>query len=188
VSDEVRDWATFGLGTQLAIDGVHVRSALMARIDDSNGDVRDEALVGLARRRDRRALTSLQTRLQQPRVGRLPFEAANYFADSSLMPMLQHWGSLHPDDPEIRAAIQACEPDERRRRMAQHIEVLRAVQEQLDADPRRGRAALWCERFTCDVLLGVNLTMGTWDVDRLLVRAGHNTHVAARLVMSDVAE
>src|SRR5205085_793284 len=54
-SAEIRDWATFGLGTQLGVDSWVVRDALFARAFDSDRDTRDEAIVGLARRRDRRS-------------------------------------------------------------------------------------------------------------------------------------
>ena len=54
---DVRDWATFSLGTQSDLDSTAIRAALAARLDDS-GDggpddglaIREEALIGLARR------------------------------------------------------------------------------------------------------------------------------------------
>ncbi|MDX6660546.1 MAG: hypothetical protein QOJ55_1368 [Solirubrobacteraceae bacterium] len=52
----VRDWATFALGVQIDRDTAEVRDALAARLDDSNLDARAEAIRGLARRRDERAL------------------------------------------------------------------------------------------------------------------------------------
>lgn len=52
----VRDWATFALGVQIDRDTAEVRDALAARLDDSNEDARAEAIRGLARRRDERAL------------------------------------------------------------------------------------------------------------------------------------
>jgi HEAT repeat protein len=54
--DSVRDWATFALGVQIDRDTAEVRDALAARLDDSNEDARAEAIRGLARRRDERAL------------------------------------------------------------------------------------------------------------------------------------
>ncbi|HEX2088008.1 MAG TPA: HEAT repeat domain-containing protein [Solirubrobacteraceae bacterium] len=54
--EEVRSWATFALGGE-HLDGVDaVRDALVARIDDDATDVRLEALRGLVRRGDARAV------------------------------------------------------------------------------------------------------------------------------------
>jgi HEAT repeat protein len=55
-SERVRDWATFALGVQIDRDTPDVRDALAARLDDANEDARAEAIRGLARRRDERAL------------------------------------------------------------------------------------------------------------------------------------
>jgi HEAT repeat protein len=52
----VRDWATFALGVQIDRDTAEVRDALAARLADENEDARAEAIRGLARRRDERAL------------------------------------------------------------------------------------------------------------------------------------
>jgi hypothetical protein len=54
--DAVRDWATFALGVQIDRDTAEVRDALAARLADENEDARAEAIRGLARRRDERAL------------------------------------------------------------------------------------------------------------------------------------
>lgn len=53
---DVRDWATFSLGVQIERDTEDVREALAARLGDTYGDTRAEAVRGLARRRDERAL------------------------------------------------------------------------------------------------------------------------------------
>jgi HEAT repeat protein len=53
---DVRDWATFSLGVQIDRDTPELRDALAARLEDGSGDTREEAIRGLARRRDERAL------------------------------------------------------------------------------------------------------------------------------------
>ena len=71
--DEVRNWATFGLGNAGAeqgppvrfgtLDSAGIRDALRKRLTDSFRDVRDEAIWGLAFRRDPAALQLLLDRL-----------------------------------------------------------------------------------------------------------------------------
>jgi hypothetical protein len=65
VDEDVRDWATFGLGTMLfddddlPIDSPEIREALYRNINDPHPDTRYEALTGLADRRDKRILPQL---------------------------------------------------------------------------------------------------------------------------------
>ncbi len=116
---EIRDWATFGLGAQLAVDTPEVRDALAARIGDEgeDGDVGGEALAGLARRHDSRALEPILHWLERrdPHPGTLILEAAAELADSRCLPALY---ALRADDDDaddsswtaaLAAAIDACE-------------------------------------------------------------------------------
>ncbi len=61
--DKVRNWATFGLGTQCVEDSAEIREALRKRLNDTFEDARYEAIWGLARRRDEKALRLLLERL-----------------------------------------------------------------------------------------------------------------------------
>ncbi|MGH9495192.1 MAG: HEAT repeat domain-containing protein [Candidatus Sulfotelmatobacter sp.] len=54
VDDDVRDWATFALGVLGDADSKEIRDALVQRLTDPCQDVRDEAIDGLAKRRDHR--------------------------------------------------------------------------------------------------------------------------------------
>jgi HEAT repeat protein len=74
--EEVRDWATFGVGVLGDTDSVEIRDALGRAVHDSNEDVREEALVGLSKRQDKRALGPLLTALKEPTASARVVEAA----------------------------------------------------------------------------------------------------------------
>jgi HEAT repeat protein len=73
----VRDWATFGLGVQGDADSVQIREALCQRLGDSNLDGRQEAIAGLAKRQDMRALQPLLGLLDQDFISPCMEEAAS---------------------------------------------------------------------------------------------------------------
>jgi HEAT repeat protein len=84
---QVRNWACFALGQQWReVDTDAVRDALAARLDDSDQEVRCEALVGLAYRHDARALPRVQTALSRPSgdIWRLELLAAGALSDPQL--------------------------------------------------------------------------------------------------------
>jgi HEAT repeat protein len=102
----VRDWATFGLGTQTDADSDAVREALWARTADGYAEARDEAVVALARRGDPRVLPIVVDLLAKPSVGTLILEAASHLGDPSLLSRLRQFDDT---DSDVRSAIAACE-------------------------------------------------------------------------------
>jgi HEAT repeat protein len=74
--EDVRDRATFGLGVLGDLDSDEIRDALLQGISDPCPDVREESLVGLAKRKDQRALKGLIAALNQPEVSDRVREAA----------------------------------------------------------------------------------------------------------------
>jgi hypothetical protein len=54
IVSHIRDWATFGIGTQIEGDNKLIKEALWLRVDDKHQDTRFEAIVGLAKRKDQR--------------------------------------------------------------------------------------------------------------------------------------
>jgi len=76
VDSDVRNWATFNLGSQVEVDTPQLRAALLARTKDVHDETRAEALVGLAKRGDRAVLAPLLAELQSDSVGTLAVEAA----------------------------------------------------------------------------------------------------------------
>ena len=109
IEPEVRDWATFGLGTLSDADGPDVRAALLARAEDAHHEARAEALFGLAVRHDPRAVPHLIRALRSPLVGGLEVDAAAAAADPRLLPALwalQQSGAT--DEVRLRRAIDRC--------------------------------------------------------------------------------
>jgi HEAT repeat protein len=97
--DDVRDWATFTLGTLFETDTQQIRDALFDRITDRHDDTRGEALLGLARRKDSRIVDALRTELGSDWVGTLAVEAAEALASAELrqhLVDLRRWWDVDP--------------------------------------------------------------------------------------------
>ena len=115
--DLVREWATFGIGTLSEADDDAVRTLLWTNAHDPYRDVRGEAVVGLARRSDPRAIELLKTRLLDDDCRVYELEAAEEMPSAELLEPLQRLR----DDAEQRQdldpfwhrhlldAIDACE-------------------------------------------------------------------------------
>ncbi len=78
---EVRDWAFFGLGVQGDTESGEIRDALVRCLNDPDEDVREEAMVGLAKRKERRVLSALLSALEQPAMTVRVIEAAYLMLD-----------------------------------------------------------------------------------------------------------
>ena len=85
---DVRDWALFGLGTQIQRDTPEIREALFQGLSDSDDNARAEAQAGLAFRNDERVVEALIKEFEREWIGKLSFEAAAFIADPRLRPSL----------------------------------------------------------------------------------------------------
>jgi hypothetical protein len=92
----VRNWATFGLGDQLGepddesfVDRPDLREALAARLTDPDEETRAEAVLGLALRKDPRALAAVEVELRRGPAFSHYIEAAYFLADPALVPGLR---------------------------------------------------------------------------------------------------
>lgn len=116
----VRDWATFGLGTQIDVDTPEVRAALLARVSDEDEVTRGEALVGLARRKDQRVVEPLIEELERhhgDEYGGYAVDAADELADERLLPVLtQLRQSAGTDAMRLDEAICRCAGESPRQR------------------------------------------------------------------------
>jgi HEAT repeat protein len=121
--EDVRDWATFGLGAQIERDDPQVREALAARLDDPHDDTRSEAIAGLSVRGDARAISPLLRELD----GRAELEDLGHVEGESLLDLALHtrderlcrlvealasaWLAQKPGErmpEELEAALAAC--------------------------------------------------------------------------------
>lgn len=117
---DVRNWATFGLATHFPawsddnfVPSPERRDALWARHDDPHEETRLEAMVGLARMRDHRALQLIQRSLETPTELTYDLDAATEMADPRLLPLLLRRREAGDDCKELKAAIAACTPGAR---------------------------------------------------------------------------
>ncbi len=115
--DDVRDWATFSLGTISEADSDEIRTVLWTNAHDANRDVRGEAAVGLARRSDPRVIDLLKTRLLADDWQLYELEAVEEMPSPELLDTLHRLrdGVEHTPDLDPRwyshllEAIDACE-------------------------------------------------------------------------------
>ncbi len=107
--EDVRNWATFGIGSQIEIDTPEIRDALFNRLDEDDHEIRGEALVGLALRKDERVLVPLLKELKSENVGTLAVEAALELGDPKLcesLKDLETWWDINTD--LLKSGITAC--------------------------------------------------------------------------------
>jgi HEAT repeat protein len=119
-NQDVRNWATFGLGgDMIETDTQEIRDALFQRVVDEKGDtdleaeIRGEALLGLAKRKDKRVINFLIKELSGDSVGTLPVEAAREIGDSSLYPVLielKEWWGMNSE--LLQEAIKNCSQEQ----------------------------------------------------------------------------
>jgi hypothetical protein len=112
--DGVRDWATFGLGKQTSLDTPELRNALTARLADTDPEIRGEAMIGLALRKDDRARPAIEAALRGPFHGDWPLEAVEHLAGPEWLPLVEaHRQAPDPEDADrfaasFEAALTAC--------------------------------------------------------------------------------
>jgi HEAT repeat protein len=87
---DIRDWATFGLGTQIETDSQIIREALWERINDTDNTTRLEAIVGLAKRKDENIKEILKKELLEiDETGSLILEAIEEYNDKDFIFLIE---------------------------------------------------------------------------------------------------
>lgn len=83
-NEDVRNWATFGLGDQCEMDLPEIREALYQRLTDEISEIRGEAFIGLANRKDFSIVNLLIQELEGDFNGSWAIRASKLLADSRL--------------------------------------------------------------------------------------------------------
>lgn len=110
---DVRNWAVFGIGSQIDADTPEIREALFAALKDADMEVRGEGLVGLAKRKDPRAKTAILDEWKLEEISILSIEAAEELGDPDLLESLhklQYTFDLEEDSycrSKLHAAVAA---------------------------------------------------------------------------------
>lgn len=87
---DTRNWATFGIATQIESDTQEIRIALWNRITDKDEATRFEAISGLAKRKDPKIKAILKTKLENiDQNGSLILESIELFNDKDFIPLLE---------------------------------------------------------------------------------------------------
>ena len=109
---EVREFATFGIGTLLEnVEGQDISDALVSRITDDDLGTRWEAILGLARRGDESVFGVIDSALRQEPTHPKAVEAAAALGDVRLYPLLlsvNPWWPSARDD--LALALGRCDP------------------------------------------------------------------------------
>ena len=112
---DIRNWAAFGLGSLTEVDVPELRDVLFKLSTEEDPEIRGEALMGLAHRRDPRGLQPLIQELQSEFAGNWCLEAAELWALPELCPLLVNLqATLDGEDAlkfasDFERALQACE-------------------------------------------------------------------------------
>lgn len=88
-NSDIRNWSTFGIGTQVEIDNEEIRDALWKRVNDSNFETKSEAIYGLAKRKDNRVKNIIMSELKSDNYGTLILEATALLKDTELAVQLK---------------------------------------------------------------------------------------------------
>lgn len=100
-TNHIRDWATFGLGTQIDEDNEEIRKALWKRVNDIHQETKLEAIFGLAKRKDERIKPVIVQELLNGEYGIVLFEAIEEIGDKENLKVLKAYYKSEKGNKEI---------------------------------------------------------------------------------------
>lgn len=86
---DIRNWATFGIGTQIERNNKSIREALWHRVNDKHQETKLEAIVGLALRKDVRINEIIKIELHNGEYSTLLFDAIIETKNKEFLPLLK---------------------------------------------------------------------------------------------------
>ncbi len=108
----IRNWATFGIGTQVERNNDSIRKALWNRVNDKHQETKLEAIFGLAKRKDHRVNEIIRRELARGEYGSLLLDAIIETRNKEFLPLLQQKLKLIKEDstinPEWKSDLRNC--------------------------------------------------------------------------------
>jgi HEAT repeats len=183
--EEVRNWATFGIGSMVDVDGPTIRTALRAVLGDVNEDARAEALAGLVQRRDPCSYDEVVRALTDESVGRLSVQAAAILGDERLAEPLHDltsWWDV--DTKDLEWALYRCAPGRSQREVASMKELDRHF-ELITPGWSLVFESTLADREISIRAQNAHQEVGTWSFQHLMVASSNNDpEIAANRIRS----
>lgn len=99
--NHIRDWTTFGLGTQIDEDNLKIRNALWKRVNDKHQKTKLEAILGLAKRKDNKIKPIIVQELLNGEYGIVLFEAIEEIGDKENLKVLKAYYKSEKSNKKI---------------------------------------------------------------------------------------
>lgn len=110
--NSIRNWATFGIGSQIERNTKTIREALWKRVNDKDQDTKLEAIVGLATRKENQVKEVIKQELISGEFGNLLYESIIELGETDFLPTLRQQQELANKDsgikPEWKTDLQNC--------------------------------------------------------------------------------
>jgi len=108
----IRNWATFGLGTQIERNNKSIRETMWNRVNDKHQETKLEAILGLAKRKDNRVNEIIKREIIDGEYGILLFEAILEIKNNEFLPLLEQnlkfIKNNNSINPELKKDLKNC--------------------------------------------------------------------------------